>query len=217
MLRTRGVAIPRAVEAQTGEELDARSEELEEVLRFASCSRTAGRRVVVYSGGLGSWQCVEPTMALLERCHSFDISTLVLTFDLESLLPMLPASLAESQWFKAVALARSEVPAALAACDVGVVLRDDSVVNRVASPTKAFEYLAAGLHIVTTRGAAGVAGLVHEHRVGLVVDLERASEVAPPWILGTDRSTDEIARVRALARTRFTWSALGADLLSLYQ
>jgi glycosyltransferase involved in cell wall biosynthesis len=216
MRRTQGVAIARAVEADVGTTADALSEELEEVLRFAARSRSAGRRMVVYSGGLGSWQCMEETIALLARCDSVGIATLVLTFDLDGLVPMLPVSLVESEWFKAVSLTRSDVPSALAVCDVGIVLREDSVVNRVASPTKAFEYLAAGLHIVTTTGAVGLAKLVDEHGAGLVVALERASEVAPPWIASADRSSEEIARVRALVHEHFTWRALGADLLSLY-
>ncbi len=41
-----------------------------------------------------------------------------------------------------------EVPGYLNAADIGFLIRDDSVVNRVASPTKLGEYLACGLPVI---------------------------------------------------------------------
>jgi glycosyltransferase involved in cell wall biosynthesis len=47
-----------------------------------------------------------------------------------------------------VSLPYHEVPDYLRAADAGIIIRDDHIINRVASPTKINEYLACGLKII---------------------------------------------------------------------
>lgn len=71
--------------------------------------------------------------------------------------------------YQIVSLARDEVPHYLAAADCGFLLRDDSVVNKVASPTKFAEYLAAGLPVITTETVGDYSAIVQAHDVGYAI------------------------------------------------
>jgi glycosyltransferase involved in cell wall biosynthesis len=66
------------------------------------------------------------------------------------------------------------VPEYLAAGDLGLLLRDPHPVNRVASPVKFAEYLAAGLPVLVSPGVGDAAAIVERERVGFVHRPRRA-------------------------------------------
>jgi hypothetical protein len=69
-----------------------------------------------------------------------------------------------------LALDHREVPRYLAAADAGLLLRDRCPVNRVASPVKFGEYLAAGLPVVISREIGDYSALVSRESLGVVLD-----------------------------------------------
>jgi glycosyltransferase involved in cell wall biosynthesis len=70
---------------------------------------------------------------------------------------------------KLMSAAHTEVPELLAAADLAVLLRDRSSVNRVASPVKFAEYLAAAVPVVLTEGIGDYSALVRSTQVGCVL------------------------------------------------
>lgn len=62
-----------------------------------------------------------------------------------------------------------EVAALLAHGDHGLLVREDTITNRVASPTKFAEYLAAGLPILISDHLGDFSAMVREHGLGEVV------------------------------------------------
>lgn len=60
------------------------------------------------------------------------------------------------------------VPGLLRSCDHGILLREDSITNRVASPTKFAEYLAAGLPVIISEGLGDFSGAVRHAGLGTV-------------------------------------------------
>ncbi|MBP7245980.1 MAG: hypothetical protein KBA99_11835 [Bacteroidia bacterium] len=63
-----------------------------------------------------------------------------------------------------------EVPMVLSACDMGILIREDSVTNRVASPTKFAEYLSAGLQVIITDNIGDYSDFVKEHHCGIIAN-----------------------------------------------
>lgn len=57
----------------------------------------------------------------------------------------------------------------LSAADVGLVARIDSLINRVASPTKIAEYLATGLPVFMTAGIGDYDNWIEQYRLGLCI------------------------------------------------
>lgn len=67
-----------------------------------------------------------------------------------------------------------EVPSVLAACDLGILIREQTVTNKVASPTKFAEYLAAGLPVAISENLGDYSQFVSNHHCGFIVN-------SPPW------------------------------------
>lgn len=63
-----------------------------------------------------------------------------------------------------------EVPIVLSACDMGILIREDSVTNRVASPTKFAEYLSAGLQVIITDNIGDYSDFVKVHQCGIIAN-----------------------------------------------
>src|SRR5581483_2339553 len=74
---------------------------------------------------------------------------------------------AESTW---VSLSPDQVPDYLSASDVGLLIRDDLVTNRVAAPTKFGEYMASGVPVIISEGVGDYSEFVQQHDLGLVLD-----------------------------------------------
>jgi len=58
----------------------------------------------------------------------------------------------------------------LSCCDYGILLREQSITNKVASPTKFAEYLFAGLPVLISTNLGDFSEFVLQHNCGLVLD-----------------------------------------------
>lgn len=111
-----------------------------------------GPFMVVYCGGLSKWQKIDDIIALMKRIGEADrtLRFRFLTGDINALKNKCEQlGLSDKRW-SVKACRQDEVPIELAKADVGIILRDDNVVNRVASPIKIGEYLAAGLGMIVS-------------------------------------------------------------------
>jgi hypothetical protein len=77
-----------------------------------------------------------------------------------------------------------DVPDTLSACDMGILIREDSVSNKVASPTKFAEYLSAGLKVIITKNIGDYSEFVRVHQCGII-----ANGGSLPAIEGVDFET----------------------------
>lgn len=57
----------------------------------------------------------------------------------------------------------------LSACDHGILIREKSITNQVASPTKFAEYLSAGLKVLISEELGDYSGFVIEHNCGQII------------------------------------------------
>ncbi len=64
----------------------------------------------------------------------------------------------------------NEVPFILTACDIGILIREESVTNKVASPTKFAEYLSAGLPVIISENLGDYSAFVKAQKCGYVVN-----------------------------------------------
>ncbi|HRO89859.1 MAG TPA: glycosyltransferase, partial [Promineifilum sp.] len=115
-------------------------------------------------------------------------------------------------------VALEQLPATLAAADVGLYLMDDTLLNRTKCPVKLADMLAAGVPVVAET-VGQVAEYVRDGRTGLLCASGDVAElVNAATILLTDR---ELRMSRGVAAreditARFDWPELSRTLEALY-
>lgn len=131
-------------------------------------TKRAGEDVVlVYSGSTAGWQSFELLETLLRAALTAQPKVKVLFLSrpdtrIDALGQAFPGRV-DRKW-----VTPGEVAAILVECDHGVLVREDSITNRVASPTKFAEYLRAGLKVVAPEHLGDVSAQVEREQLGCV-------------------------------------------------
>jgi hypothetical protein len=163
--------------------------------------------LIVYSGSAAGWQSADLAACFMERLMESDpkIKLLLLTK-------------AEDQWLNRLQRFRQriiqrwvepfEVRAFLHAADFGLLVRERSVTNEVASPVKFAEYLSCGLKIIISEGIGDFSAFVKDHKAGQCI----ASN--DPIPLGRPSEKDKQA-LADLSLKMFTKSANSSSYLCI--
>jgi len=104
----------------------------------------------------------------------------------------------------------SEVTSVLAACDMGVLIREDSVTNQEASPTKFAEYLSAGLPVIISENLGDYSTFVRKYNCGMIANgkpLDHVEQADP----------EKRAKMVQLVRANFTKDAQKEHYLELVE
>jgi len=111
---------------------------------------TEDETVLVYSGSMALWQCVDETVKLIEEAFdsNFANKAFILTPETKQFLEKFSIRNRDRIICKSVTI--SEVNNYLNAADYGIFLRKSNNVNKVASPVKFAEYCLAGLPVIMT-------------------------------------------------------------------
>jgi len=155
--------------------------------------------IMVYSGSTAGWQSFSTLAGLLGKvlCKGTQFKLLFLSQEDENIVAMkksFPNQVA-SKWVK-----HNEVQRVLAACDYGILFRENSVTNQVASPTKFAEYLSAGLSVIISDNLGDYSDFTLAHKCGMVIN--EGDEINLTKI-----NTSEKQRLITLAIDNFTKQA----------
>jgi glycosyltransferase involved in cell wall biosynthesis len=134
-------------------------------------SITKDTTVFAYSGGLSKWQCVREAIQLFGRVRPFwpgNCHLVIMTPRLEGLDGAIAGL--DASGVTAFSLPAEDVGAALCACDIGLLIREDNSTNHNAFPNKFAEYLAAGLFVITSPGLKDPSELVLRRQLGMLFD-----------------------------------------------
>lgn len=158
---------------------------------------SADEIVICYSGSAAEWQSISKLDQWLTSVIRRNPSA--------SLLILTQADLSETQIVKQYAervhqmwVPADKVRRVIEVADFGLLMREPSVTNRVAAPTKFAEYLAAGLKMLISSAIGDYSEMVREHGLGIVCDLSDE----PPLL--SHVSPAERARLSGFAARRFT-------------
>jgi glycosyltransferase involved in cell wall biosynthesis len=174
------------------------------------------RPMVVYLGSAAHWQqpglIVDSFRALRHLIPRAVL--LIISHDDATFRQLLEAAGLPASAYRCLNLPHRDTLAAVAAGDAGLLLRTDSLVNRVASPTKFAEYLRAGVPVVVSDTLADFAAMTRTHRLGTVVPGDASAErvaAAAVRLLQLSPEEREHARLRC-RRAAESQLAFGAVL-----
>jgi hypothetical protein len=134
--------------------------------RVNACARLGmdpAGKIVLYSGGLQPWQCIEDVKRFFASiCNLRGVQLVFLTpyvDDAKKLLSGIEGNV------KICFASGDELKDYYLAADYGVIFREGSVVNEVACPTKLIEYLQFGLVPVLTTPLVGDINLMASNKI----------------------------------------------------
>lgn len=168
----------------------------------------ADEKLLVYSGSTAGWQSFDLLKEVLTPALSADKKLKVLFLSREdannrSLQEQFPDQVFV-KW-----LAPSEVADHLGACDVGILVREDTVTNQVSSPTKFAEYLNAGLNVLISPKIGDMSAFVQIHGCGQVIS-SGLGEIRVP-------NDTERQRNKELAKRHFSKDAFAREYAKIME
>jgi len=81
----------------------------------------------------------------------------------------------------------NEVPNYLNAADIGIIIRNDDIVNNVASPIKFSEYIACGLPVISTRAVNIITDILIDNNCGSLLNLFKINDTEIDDLISLDR------------------------------
>ena len=124
--------------------------------------------VLVYSGSTAGWQSLELVDEFL-----YDLLKKNKYIKVLFLAKILPDKMKINSEFKNKIVCKwlreAEVPDILSCCDYGILIREKSMTNKVASPVKFAEYLACGLKVLVSEDLGDYTKFVIDTNCGYVV------------------------------------------------
>ncbi|MBX2912905.1 MAG: hypothetical protein KF717_12085 [Cyclobacteriaceae bacterium] len=168
-------------------------------------------KLLVYSGGYARYQHLEdltiPFIELiLKQCEL--VKVLILSQDMLKIQQIVKAATEYYDRYIFCKVDQIEVGDYLSACDLGFLLRRESLVNTVAQPVKIGEYLAAGIPVCVQGEVGGVTEKLISYNAGLSVDLVDQDEGV--WLKHSYKvlnflKSNNTERAQLLARDYFVW------------
>ena len=130
--------------------------------------------ILVYSGSAAGWQSFQLLNKWFEEILLNNSNVKILFLSKKQAVEQLSIYTKYHDRIVVDWLKPEDVYSVLNACDYGVLYREDSVTNRVASPTKFAEYLAAGLKVLISERVGDYSALVSENEIGEIIQKETA-------------------------------------------
>lgn len=129
-------------------------------------------KVYIYSGGINEWHVAEKMFNFINHLFQLekDVKLLILTksqFDFEKVLSDYKELKANSMAFS---VPNNEVYKYLNAADFGILFRENTIMNNVASPTKFAEYMLCGLPVLISEGVGDYSDYAVKHNLGVLVN-----------------------------------------------
>ncbi len=180
-----------------------------------------GRLVFCYLGGGDAYQLPGYMCRLFRNIHAvFPESYWLIVSQHRCVFDsMIVSEQVDPSSSSVLSVARDEVARILQAVDIGFLLRDSSVVNRVASPTKFAEYCQAGIPVITTEFIGDFSSAVKDRGLGCVVDLSRlgVDQGLRGFICDVrDNRLEYSRRCQLFAKEQLVWDAYGDVLAGVY-
>lgn len=176
--------------------------------RFDQNARTEIRRgigikdneiVLCYSGGMDRWQRIDDIVNLMKEICTIEPSCWALMITREK--KAMECKLAERGFPTGKGIVHccrhDDMAGFLSAADIGIIMRNDIAVNRVASPIKIAEYLSCRLPVVLTSGIGDYSEALPAAGVGLFLN---ESKPLAAQVLDFIRS-DNLRAIRTAAQS----------------
>lgn len=180
--------------------------------------------VVCYCGAMSHWQRPDQVAAAFAaiRAAMPDSHLLIVSREADALVQHLVRADVPADAYTARAAKHAEVAQYLNAADIALLLRENTLTNRVASPVKFAEYVRCGVPVILTHYVGDFSDFARQHQVGATVEfpVQAAEVVAAAQALRARQAEEGPAfrqRCSDLIADHFSWRAQAPQLIELYR
>ncbi len=134
--------------------------------------RKKNKNVVgVFAGSAARWQSVSEIKAFAQMCCKIipNFSLKILSYNLDVFMKEIQNDSSLYNITEFIEAKSSEVFEHLLSANFGLLIRDDILINNVASPLKFAEYLAAGLPVAVSSGVGDTEEIIHKNDIGVII------------------------------------------------
>lgn len=159
---------------------------------------------IAYVGSVVAWQRFDYITAMFREIAALEPNArfAVFTNDPDAAAQAVGGMLADR--IVVTRLPSCDVPAAMARYQLGVIVRDRQLFNRVAAPIKIGEYLAAGARVIATEGIGDYSTWIATYDLGVIIRGDSASADARRVVASFATSSRPPSDVQEFARSRFS-------------
>lgn len=112
------------------------------------------RKILIYAGSVTKYQCIDEMISIFHTLHSYDDAWYFVFLSAYPQLDLLKEKFkmnnVSGNDYCILSVKHDKVNDYYSCADVGIIIRHDHILNRVASPTKIPEYLSSGLYLLGT-------------------------------------------------------------------
>ncbi len=174
--------------------------------------------ICVYSGSAAPWQKTDKVfeMFLAAKEESSKIKFKIITYETKLFKELAEEYSSIVEDVEIVSVPSEKVSNELSKCDFGLLIRDDNLVNNVASPLKFAEYLAAGLPVIVSENVGDTGEIISNYKVGVVLRGDDFRD-AINEILELLKDKDLPERCRMVAKKEFDIDKTIEKYLNIYE
>jgi len=146
------------------------------------------QRLILYAGGfISEWHITHKMFKYFEEISSIaeNLKFIVLTNEIDYARNLIQKYHIKSSLISVLNVSNEDVIFYLNAADFGVLFRDNTPMNNVASPSKFTEYMLAGLPVLISKGVGDFTNYVSNNNTGIVIDLEDITKEQVNKLLST--------------------------------
>lgn len=177
--------------------------------------------VFCYVGSAAPYQLISEMCALFMQVHEEDKNTffLVISHHQDEFRGAIRQYNIDPESYQVMTVEHEKLFNLLQIGDIGLLLRSNSLVNRVASPTKFAEYCLCGLPVITTEYVGDISRLVNEFHIGCTIGIHNQDfgENFQNFLADVRQNRDDYAqRCSAFVKEHFSWEMYGELLANIY-
>lgn len=175
--------------------------------------------VFVYLGSFRKYQMVNETLDLFKalKQNLDNAYLLIITSHQSEFSEAIKQKDINSKDYTMLSAKQSDVPDLLVAADIGFLLRDQSLVNEVASPTKYAEYLMSGVPVILTNNIGDYSAFTTENKTGFVIDDFHSSDALIEFVQAVSFNREHYYNhCYSKAIEQLSWNYAGNTLRNLY-
>jgi glycosyltransferase involved in cell wall biosynthesis len=128
----------------------------------------------VFVGSAAKWQNLDGVINLIKISQNINKSLYfkIISYNIEVFENAIKQSGLDNSRIELMHVESHKIQAIIASSSFGVLLREDNLINNVASPLKFAEYLSAGLPILISKGIGDTEEVIKKYNIGVIVENE---------------------------------------------